>query len=1248
MIDYTHPAREGGRDSDLAAALHAAADHAERLVQQGAHAGADPAAELNDWYDTVQTVADACTRAVALGNIPSPDEARTLDAWLLRAIACLGACRRLLRAARPITEPPMTDAGVRDAYLALLDLTHVVHESADHVRRALAARRDGIPPREAPEWFVRSRIGHQDLMRRALRLLPEEDARRDEWMFRYVVLAQRVAEYGGDSPGEVEAARATAEELARPGSRLDDDQRALLRAAGAALATQAHTGGDAARATGAADLALAHQAVWQAAQDDPLAAARFGAELLRAITVGENVDGLGLHDAVAALEHAVRTMDPGSPEWPETLAARALARTQVIGTWSVRERDIGAVVHELDGVRGLLPPGHPMAAPIDLALVQLLSLRGSGEGSLSDIRSALAMLRRARAQHPADPMHRLVLDAVFAQAHTAFHYHAGAEDADCTGTGDEATPAVDRVGHAARTRQLLHLCVDRARRLADAREDHSPELLALVQHTLGWSLLMAATHTDGGGAPGGAERYALVSEARTVLAASLSRTDERSPQRAGRELLLHIACFVEAQAPTAPPGAARPFADAIGRLVERPDVASRPPFQDTVRTVHLYAETLTARTAGGWEDPGDRDRRLRRMEEAVTARPDAVDTSAVDLRMQLARTYRAVNPAPAGLGDLLVRAARPGQSSAAGGRAGLERSRRLGREALGLLARRALVQEAAADAVLTAERAGPLSREVAGWCVADGALEEAVGTLERGRALALHTEMVTVDVLSTLSRLGRADLAGEWCGWRDAARRQSRAGHRPDGAATGPGAAPGEGADAWDSYAEHPVPERLGARVRAVLEEHGALDTLLGTVPVPEIAAALRRTGNDGLVYLLPTQNSPVSGGALRVGSDGGVRWMPLSGLADPTSLDAYTGALELLLSAPRADAVEDAWRARLEEVCDWAGRAVVEHLARDARGAGADRLPRLVLVPLGALAAVPWSAARLPGAGGRPGRAVDRMVLSTAPSARMFVAAAGQPPVRAGDSALLVLGLTGAQARSSSSRALHRLYPRPRLLAPEAGRPSGRPDRGPDGTTRPAEVLDEIRRAALSHGIVDISAHLLPDPSDSWRSHLAFGAVLGPDGTPDGTPAGDTDRLSVQTVAAQRFPVPPDGPGLCVSLASCMNGLPRRHQDESFTMAAAFLAGGASSVLGSLWLVRLHATALVDLLFHHGLRTGHAPVDALRQAQLWMAGPVREPPASMPPDVRRLAAELLNALTASGHDPADPAFWAGLVVVGR
>ncbi|MEU1281044.1 CHAT domain-containing protein [Streptomyces sp. NPDC005805] len=1241
MIDYTHPERRPGGGSDLETVLRAASDRAARLTRLPARGPEDPVGELNDWHETVRAVADACARAVA-GAVPSAAVARLLDEWLARATDCLAPCRRLLRAARQRTEPPLTDAGTRDAHLDLLELAHMVHESADHIRRTLAARRDGIPPAEAPERFVRCRILHQDLMRRALRLLPEDDLRRDEWMFRYVVLAQRVAEYGGDSPGEAEAARETAGRLAVDG-RLDDGQRALMRAAEAALATQVSTGGDAARATDAAELALRHRAVWQAAPNDPLAAARYGAELLRAITVGESVDGLGLQDAVRALEHAVRTMDPAAPEWPEALAARALARTQVIGTWSVRDREVAAVVHELDGVRGLLPAGHPLTPSVDLAFVQLLARRGSGEGALGDTRAALAMLRRARARRVADPLHRLVLDSVFAQVHTAFHYHAGADDADCTGTGDEATPAQDRTGHAARTHELLRRCADRARTLAAAREDHSPEVPALVQHTLGWSLLMAAASLDGSG-PGGAERNALLAEARTVLADALARTDERSPQHAGRELMLHIASFVGAWSEKAPAAVVRAHAEGIARLAERPDVAARPPFRETVRAVHLYAGTLLSSTGAGGAGAVDRSRILRQMEEAVAARPDAVDTPAVDLRMQLARAHRSGDAPVAGLAGLLLRAARTGQPppAAAGGRdgAGRERSRRVGREALGLLARRALVQEVAADAVLTADRAGALSREVAGWCVADGALAEAVEALERGRALALHTEMATVDVRRALAGLGRADLAEEWRLWREAAARPDRAG---GGAAVAEGAA----GDVWDSYTEHPLPERLGARVRAALEESGSLGALLATVTVPGIATALAATGNDELVYLLPTQNSPASGGALRVGRDGRVRWTSLSGLADSAPLDAYTGALELLLSAPRSEAVEHAWRARLEELCDWAGRAVVEPLLRvTGRSAAADGVPRLVLVPLGPLAAVPWSAARLPErADGRPCRAVDRLVLSTAPSARMFAAAAGRPAVRARDSALLVLGLTGAEARISSSRALHRLYPDPRLLAPESGRPSGGRARPPDGTTRPAEILDEIRRAALRHGIVDVSAHLMADPADSWRSHLAFGTVPGQDGAPA---AGGIDRLSVQTIAAQRFPVPATGPGLCVSLASCMNSLPRRQHDEAFTMAAAFLAGGASSVLGSLWRVRLHATALVDLLFHHWLRAGRPPAEALRRAQLWMLGPAHEPPDGLPADVGRLAAELLGALRASGRDPADPALWAGLVAVGR
>ncbi|MER7486600.1 CHAT domain-containing protein [Streptomyces sp. NPDC126497] len=1245
MIDYTRPGRGPAPDDDLDAVLRTASDHVERLVGRSATGLADPAGELQAWYDTVRAVADACVQASVRKEVPSPARLEALEWWLVGATDCLRTCRRLLRAARRLAEPPLTDGEVYDQYLGLLELMHVVHEEADRFRRVLAVRRDGIPPQQAAARFVRGRAAHRELARRALRLL-HDDERRDEWSYREVFLTQRLAEYGGDLPGEAAAARDRARRLAQPGRALDDAQRAQMRSAEAALATHVNTGGVATRATGVTELVRQHRAVREEAPEDPLAAARYGAELLRAIMVGEAVDGLDVHDAVEALETAVRTMDPDAPEWPECLAARALARAQTIGSWAVGRGGSDAVVRELDAVRLLLPPGHPLLINVVVTLAQLLSRRGTDDGTLSDVRSALALLRRVRAQHLADPLERLVVDTAFAQVHSAFHYHAGADDADCTGTGDEAAPADDRTGHAAHTHRLLRRCVDRAREMAAAREDHSPEMLALVQHFLGWALLMTAACPDGPGAGPhrGDARFSLVAEARTVLTESLTRTDERSPQRAGRELLLHMASFVEAlRQPAAAAGNRTAQARALARLAERSDVVDRPALRDTVLAVHACAESLLAAPPGGTV-PAERAQRLRQLEASVAAEGDAVHATAVDLRMHLARAYRSGDSDASGLTALLTRAAMPGASPAGSPDAAERlRSRRLGREALGLLARRALVQEIAADAVLTADQAGPLSREVAAWCVADGDPAEALEVLERGRALALHTEMTTVDVRRRLTELGRTDLADAWAAWRGAALPTHP---RDTAAGTGAGAGTGRAGDARDPYTEHPVPERLGARVRAVLEEHGALDHLLAAVPAPEIAAALRTTGNDELVYLLPTQGPPDSGGALRVGRDGRVRWTALRGLADTTRLDAYLGALELLLSAPRSEAVESAWEAELRQLCDWAGTAVMEPLLRDlGRGTGPGDVPRLVLVPLATLAAVPWSAARLPGtAGGRPVRAVDRLALSTAPSARMFTAAAGRPAVRAEDSALLILGLTGAEARVSSSRALHRLYPNRRLLAPAPDRPSGRPTRPPDGTTRPAEILDEIRRACREHGVVDISAHLLPDPSDSWRSHLAFGTVLGP----DGTVAQDVDRLSVQTIAAQRFPVPPAGPGLCVSLASCMNSLPRRHHDESFTMAAAFLAGGASSVLGSLWRVRLHATALLDLLFHHWLRSGDAPVDALRRAQLWMTDPDRTPPGDLPPDARRLAAELLDVLTAAGHDPADPALWAGLVAVGR
>ncbi|MFD3921753.1 CHAT domain-containing protein [Streptomyces sp. NPDC058595] len=1230
MIDHTHPARRPGPDGGaFDAVLRTSTLRAAEFLESPHSMRA-----LDDLKWSIGEVQAACDAFAGRQGQPTVPLADALERWLASATCCLDPYHRLLEEHRRTTGAWDRDpAGECVDYLGTL---HNVHEEADRCLRTLVNRRDGIPPARATARMVAARSAHQGVVRRGLKLLPPGDARRDQWRYVDAFLTQRLAEYGAAGRAELVRARAEAAELRQPGSVLDDDVRRHLREIASSLTMYIDTGADPSRTTGLAAGVLDHRANWLASPDSPTAAARFGGELFRAVQLGVVVEGLGLRDAVEALEAALRDMDDEAPERPEVLAVRALAYAQSVAVDVSADRDVDVALRQLDAVRALLPPDHEHMLNLLLAQGQLLTSRADHTGSLSDIRSALTLLRRVRGERLADPLHRLYADAAFASTHLRFHFHAGSDDADCTGTGDDAGPAEHRAGHSASTHEQLRLYADEARTMAAQREGQAVEVLALILQTLGAALLLAATYPDGPGAGPhrGAARDDLVAEARQVMADSLAMTAEESPYWAGRELHHRVAALTHERTRSGDAAAVRGHIDALGRLAERPDVVARPALQEIIRAAHSYASD----SVSGARTVLSRADNLRALEARRAAQPHAVHAAAVEVRMHLARAYRTDSGAPTAAGQLgaLLTAGRQhlGRGTRSGG-ADRRRARELGVEVLGMLARRALVQDVAADAVLTAERAGTLSREIAGWCVQDGAYEEAVGVLERGRALALHTEMAGTDVRARLTRLGHADLAERWHGWRTAAG-ASRAG---EGAAVPP--APGT---PWDPYAEHPLPDQLGVAVRKVLEEHGALDDLIGPLPVPDIAAALRRAGADELVHLLPAGPGSAPGGALRVGSDGRVRWSALPGLAATAYLDTYLTALESLLSSPGSPGAAREWRARLHELCDWAGSAVIGPLEGQLgpwRGPG--RVPRLVLVPLGPLAAVPWSAARTGGrTAGRHRLAVDGLVLSTAPSARMFAATAARPPVRAADSALLVLGLTGKEIGVSSSRGLDRLYGDTRLLTPDGRR---------EGDTRPGTFFAEMERACGEHGIVDISAHLMPDPSDSWRSHLVFGGTrpgARPDERPGARSGAGVDRLSVQAIAARRFPVPPAGPGLCVSLASCINSLPRRHHDESFTMAAAFLAGGASSVLGSLWPVRLHATALLDLLFHHRLREGAAPAHALREAQLWMLDPARSVEAAFPRSVRPAATEFLRLLLAAGRDPADPALWAGLVAVGR
>ncbi|MFD9456567.1 CHAT domain-containing protein [Streptomyces sp. NPDC059985] len=1249
MIDYTRPASgQPDPDLDVTATLARSRTRAEAVLRLDVPSSDEDFRVLEDWYDVVGQVGAACAASHARADRPAVARLDDLEAWLRRAHDCLAPFRVLLPPRRGDGGDAVEadDGSARELYLDLLAGLDQVHEETDRHRRHLSSRRDGIDPRDADARFSTGRAAHRALAAEALDVLPVGDLRRDQWLLRHALATVRLAEYG-DGPGDaaIDEALARADALAEPGSVLDDDQRAFARSIGAAAATWQKTRGDASRATDIEALVLRDRAVWQRSGGDPHAAARFGANLWRAVQLGSTVSGLILRDAADALDEAVRDMDPETAEFPETAAVRALVHTQLLAVEMSPQRELDEAIRALDAARAVLPPGHELLVPLLMALAQLLTRRADHSGSIGDIRSGLALLRRISQEELPDPLSRLYVDTVLASAHLRFHFHTAADDADCTATGDEGASPDQRQGHSARAHQQLRLHLATARKLAAERTDHAPETMALVLEALGQSLLLGATYPDGPGAGPhrGAARLPLVTEARAALREACERTDPASPHRAGRDMHHLIAATVEAQHGS-DPAAVRACTEALGRLAERADVASRPELRTIVRGILAHASATLAPAAGG-AGTARRAEVLRGLEARCAERPRAVDPAAVQLRLHLARAYRTAAPTPVvaegPLGHLLnllavpvtAPASRPSASDAT-------RAREVGRSILRMLASRALAQEFPGDAVLTAESAGRIAREVAVWCVEDGAYAEAVEVLEGGRALALHAEMATVDVADRLAELGRGDLAAQWQQWR-----ASRVDRAPE---------PEEAAGPWDAYARYPVPEQLGVQVRTVLEEHGALDGLLAPVPVPDIAAALRATGADELVYLLPADSGPRSAGALRVGSDGRVRWEPMPGLGDPSALEGYLGALEAWLASPESASARRTWRLALGGLCDWAGSAVTGPLGvavsgrrRGGRipvgptGPTPTGPPHLVLVPLGSLAAVPWAAATAtpagPSVGGRGRPAVEGLVLSTVPSARMFTVAAARPAARAGESALLVLGLTGKQARASSSRGLYLLYGgRGRFLVPGGE---------PDTDTRPGTVLQEIHRACREHGTVDVAAHLMPDPSESWRSYLAFGR---PEGERAHGPDPDADRLSAQAIATQRFPVAPDGPGLCVSLASCVNHLARRHHDESFTMAAAFLAAGASSVLGSLWPVRLHATALVDLLFHHRMREGDTPVRALRAAQLWMADPGRSVERAFPAHVHEAAGELLAALRTSGHDPADPALWAGLVAVGR
>ncbi|MFE6163683.1 CHAT domain-containing protein [Streptomyces sp. NPDC056486] len=567
--------------------------------------------------------------------------------------------------------------------------------------------------------------------------------------------------------------------------------------------------------------------------------------------------------------------------------------------------------------------------------------------------------------------------------------------------------------------------------------------------------------------------------------------------------------------------------------------------------------------------------------------------------------------ASTGLG--LARAYRTRDSLHAGDRA---HARRIGLDALRGHAWAALLQSGTEHATQAAEKATGAALEVAAWCLRDNAPEEAVRALDACRGLVLHAATTSSTVPERLVAVGREDLAAQW---------------REAGAATDQAPDPLSAAQAPLS-----VPSALRRRVLPALTGEEAppgegtpQDRLLDPPTPAEIATALRTLGKDALIYLVPASDD--GGGAAVVVTNGGdVHSVPLPKLREDagplaTYVPAGDGARDMGPVpgyAPAAPPAARPHRDRLDRLCGWAWYAAMRPLF-DAFAAPRKpgRVPRLVLVPMGALGLVPWHAAWDQVGDGSRRYALQDAEISYAASARLLCDVAARTAVPHTGRALVVGNPTGdLRYAGEEADAVQRVfYPSGQFLG---GRSGGRSD----GAGTPAEVVSWLRAGDEdSGGVLHLACHASVTGRAAARgsAYLSLhGGELSAEELTEALSGGGRGRLGL------------------VLLAACRSHVSGRGHNEAYTLSTAFLVAGARSVIGSLWPVPDDATSVLMFLTHHYLREeGETPARALRRAQLWILDPDRELPPGLPP---------LLAERARGVDADDLSGWAGFTHLGQ
>ncbi|GAB7046462.1 CHAT domain-containing protein [Catenuloplanes indicus] len=490
-------------------------------------------------------------------------------------------------------------------------------------------------------------------------------------------------------------------------------------------------------------------------------------------------------------------------------------------------------------------------------------------------------------------------------------------------------------------------------------------------------------------------------------------------------------------------------------------------------------------------------------------------------------------------------------------------------------------------------------------CLVDADPATAVRALDGGRALSLFAATRLRQLPELLERAGRADLAARW-------------------RAADPGTAPIE--------LRHDV-------LTALTDGTGLLDP----PGFADIQRALRRLDGDALVYLIPSR-PPNPGWAVVVPADGRPGYMALPDLRiDADDIELFLTALRsrnlvagdgpapAAGSRPRDLEPEDedgesGFGARLDTLCDWAWRAAIGPLLSSGVRRPAGRLPHVYLVPMGDLSRVPWHAARPRGGE----YAVLAAAFSQTASARMLIDAAARPPVPPSPTGLIVgdprtpphipdLAAAGAEAL-----AVHRAFYRGGRYVGRIGSATAASGAGTAAEVRAWLTGDRPGAGTTLH----LACHGFTDIATA-RSFLQLAADPG-----TGESELDATELVDLMGSAPRRDV-----GLVV-LAACRTGLAINGYDDAYSLGTAFLAGGARSVLSTLWSIPDRDTSVLMFMFHHYRMTGRLPVwEALRRAQAWMLDPGREVPATMPGALR-------DQLRQS--DPAQVAAWAGFVHGGQ